>query len=109
MRTTTLTLLLGLLLGGACQDPEPDLESVSRARCTMVRKCARQDFYELWNSLEACEASSAEAFAAVETKDRLCFDARLAWETCQGMTEDCEEFVEECDEVHKNYYRECFP
>ena len=95
----------------SCQDdsPPPDLESISKGHCAAVKLCDPDNFDPLWEDLDACEASSAEDFAAAKMADEPCYEARLAWETCTSMIMDCSELdgIPGCGEEFKAYYKNC--
>ena len=94
----------------ACQDEPspPDLESISRERCVIIEMCDPFNFSELWVDRAACEAFSAERFAAARASDRPCYDARVAWETCESMAEDCSEYEDDsCGDEYIEHFLKC--
>ena len=71
-------------------DPGPSQEDVSRAYCEIFQTC---DPRIAFDSQEACEAYSAEAFTKEEEEnDQECIQARLAFEGCLGDFATCEEY-----------------
>ncbi len=71
-------------------DPGPNQEDVSRAYCEVFQTC---DPRIAFDSQEACEAYSAEAFAEAEAEDdQECIEARLGFEACLGDFETCEDY-----------------
>ena len=109
IRIFFLTAVLALSI--SCQDdsPPPDLESISKGHCAAVKMCDPDNFDPLWEDLDACEASSAEDFAAAKMADEPCYEARLAWETCTSMIADCSELdgIPGCGEEYKEYRKYC--
>jgi len=93
MQIRTLTLAVVLIWSSSCREDAPsDLERISKAHCTVIKMCDPFNFDELWESLDACEAYSADEFAVAMAEDKDCFDARLAWETCMSMAMDCNDY-----------------
>lgn len=110
MRLRFFIFTISLILShSACEEdaPSPDLEDISRKRCAIIKLCDPYNFDELWADLEACEAYSAEAFSSAKIMDKPCFDARLAWETCESMVEDCSGYDENCGEEYIEYFKKC--
>ena len=109
IRIFFLTAVLALSI--SCQDdsPPPDLESISKGHCAAVKMCDPDNFDPLWEDLDACEASSAEDFAAAKMADEPCYEARLAWETCTSMIMDCSELdgIPGCGEEYNKYDKYC--
>ena len=91
MQNRTPFLAAVLTLSISCQNdsPPPDLESISKGHCAAVKMCDPDNFDEVWEDLDACEAFSAEDFAAAKMADEACYEARPVWETCTSMIMDC--------------------